>query len=326
MTINFQPGEGATFIDEVPQRLRKFELLLDGTTVGGYQGQWGILLHQHVIIGNYVYHELYMDAVKDTVINFSSTLSQPLLIIILTGNIKLSYPEGSLLLSAGRVHLVSFPTAVNYSISLCKDQKCQTIIIQPDPALLEILAGYHCRLKELLSADRHLQLLPYSLYNKTIKSEINKMKSCTLTGQMWQIYQENRLSDLLITYMKLTSSSQRLYQRQIEIHRHQISQLIERIDASPHENINVEEQANLMGITQRALQHGFKEQVGETVPHYVINRRILKAQELLMQTNDPISTVSLEVGYTDPAFFNRVFKSLSGVTPGRYRSDNKSSD
>jgi AraC-like DNA-binding protein len=47
--------------------------------------------------------------------------------------------------------------------------------------------------------------------------------------------------------------------------------------------------------------------------------RIEEAKRLLETTGDAIDTIVEAVGYDDPASFRRLFKRLTGVTPGRYR-------
>jgi AraC-like DNA-binding protein len=46
-----------------------------------------------------------------------------------------------------------------------------------------------------------------------------------------------------------------------------------------------------------------------------------KAKQLLVATMHTITDIALEVGYSDPSYFIRIFKQTEGVTPGRYRSD-----
>ena len=47
--------------------------------------------------------------------------------------------------------------------------------------------------------------------------------------------------------------------------------------------------------------------------------RVEQAKRLLETSDDPIEEISWAVGYEDPASFRRLFKRLTGVTPGAYR-------
>jgi transcriptional regulator GlxA family with amidase domain len=52
---------------------------------------------------------------------------------------------------------------------------------------------------------------------------------------------------------------------------------------------------------------------------YMQSLRIEEAKQILESTDDAIDTIVPEVGYDDPASFRRLFKRLTGVTPGKYR-------
>jgi transcriptional regulator GlxA family with amidase domain len=52
----------------------------------------------------------------------------------------------------------------------------------------------------------------------------------------------------------------------------------------------------------------------------VQNLRIGEAKRILETTNHPFEDIAAEVGYENPAFFRRLFKRCTGLTPGQYRS------
>ena len=52
---------------------------------------------------------------------------------------------------------------------------------------------------------------------------------------------------------------------------------------------------------------------------YVLMTRVDVAKKRLRESAAPIGTIALEVGFRSQSQFNRVFKKLAGVTPGRYR-------
>lgn len=57
---------------------------------------------------------------------------------------------------------------------------------------------------------------------------------------------------------------------------------------------------------------------------YISDYRINKAKELLRDTNIKISGVAEKVGFSDAAYFYRVFKKSVGVTPAQYRVTHRS--
>jgi AraC-like DNA-binding protein len=52
---------------------------------------------------------------------------------------------------------------------------------------------------------------------------------------------------------------------------------------------------------------------------YIQQLRVQEAKRRLERTEEAIDEISWKVGYEDPAFFRRLFKRLTGITPGAYR-------
>ena len=72
-------------------------------------------------------------------------------------------------------------------------------------------------------------------------------------------------------------------------------------------------------VPERSLKRRFKAATGSTLIEYLQNLRIEEAKRLLELGELPIDEVSAEVGYLDISFFRRLFKRLTGLTPGKYR-------
>lgn len=78
--------------------------------------------------------------------------------------------------------------------------------------------------------------------------------------------------------------------------------------------------AGLVYLTPSYLSKRFKSETGMTITDYLIEVRIKKAKQLLRQANDlKIHEVGSVVGYPDPAYFNKLFKRMVGVTPNEYK-------
>ena len=73
------------------------------------------------------------------------------------------------------------------------------------------------------------------------------------------------------------------------------------------------------GIPERSLKRRFKAATGTTLIEYTQNLRIEEAKRLLEAGQMPIDDISIESGYEDASFFRRLFKRLTGLTPGQYR-------
>ena len=81
----------------------------------------------------------------------------------------------------------------------------------------------------------------------------------------------------------------------------------------------VAQMAARSGLTSRTFKRRFKAATGFAPLDYVQMLRIEEAKQMLETTEDPIEAIARQVGYEDPTSFRRLFKRVSGVTPGRYR-------
>ena len=84
--------------------------------------------------------------------------------------------------------------------------------------------------------------------------------------------------------------------------------------------------ATLASVAHMSLPHYFalfKQRVGRTPIDYFIKLRIEQARHLLAETSWSIKEVAAALGYEDPLYFSRVFKSVTRATPSEYRHKRK---
>lgn len=75
----------------------------------------------------------------------------------------------------------------------------------------------------------------------------------------------------------------------------------------------------LAGIPERTLKRRFKAATGTSIIEYLQNLRVEEAKGLLEASDLAVDEISYEAGYSDPSFFRRLFKRLTGLSPSNYR-------
>ena len=65
---------------------------------------------------------------------------------------------------------------------------------------------------------------------------------------------------------------------------------------------------------------------GKSLPQLLNEKRVEEAKKLLAETDAPTSVVAGEVGFNSTASFNRVFRALTGFSPGSYRKQKDSAN
>ncbi|HLV67178.1 MAG TPA: helix-turn-helix domain-containing protein [Polyangiaceae bacterium] len=81
----------------------------------------------------------------------------------------------------------------------------------------------------------------------------------------------------------------------------------------------VEEMIKHSRLAERTFKRRFVAATGIPPLEYVQRLRIEHAKRRLERTDAPIEKISWQVGYEDPAFFRRLFKRVTGMSPGAYR-------
>ena len=91
------------------------------------------------------------------------------------------------------------------------------------------------------------------------------------------------------------------------------------LEANFRENDVVRRLIDTLGMPARTIKRRFKQATGSTLIERVQNLRIEEAKLQLETTRASIDDISAAVGYEDAAFFRRLFKRLTGLSPSHYR-------
>ena len=88
-------------------------------------------------------------------------------------------------------------------------------------------------------------------------------------------------------------------------------------------DLKIDDIAEAMGMSRSVLYAKIKQSVSMTPIDFVRHIRIMRASELLLQTDDTLASISFEVGFSDPKYFSKVFKKEMGIVPSEYRERTK---
>ncbi|WP_432666533.1 PocR ligand-binding domain-containing protein [Wukongibacter baidiensis] len=83
--------------------------------------------------------------------------------------------------------------------------------------------------------------------------------------------------------------------------------------------ITLEEVAKYVHLSPTYFSKIFKAEMKTNFKDYLNKIRIDKSKSLLLDKSISITDISQLVGFTDQSYYSKVFKKVSGVTPGKYR-------
>ena len=100
----------------------------------------------------------------------------------------------------------------------------------------------------------------------------------------------------------------------------EVAHAVEFIRAHGFEPINISDVLARVNISRVTLERRFRQVTGETPHAYLIQQRIRRAQELLMQDPAPsLQEVGRQCGLLDRRRLNQVFRQATGVSPTAWR-------
>ena len=90
------------------------------------------------------------------------------------------------------------------------------------------------------------------------------------------------------------------------------------IEAHFTEHITVSHLAHKFFVSESSISHQFKQKMGISIYHYVTQRRLIGAKNLIQQ-GVPLEHIAPRVGFSDYSSFYRAFKQEYGISPRQYR-------
>ena len=91
------------------------------------------------------------------------------------------------------------------------------------------------------------------------------------------------------------------------------------VDVHLGESIDLPMLAAVAGLSLHHFARQFKQSAGVTPHHYLTQKRLQRAQEMLAQTNLPLSEIAYAAGFSDQSHLARHFRHMLGTTPREFR-------
>ena len=86
------------------------------------------------------------------------------------------------------------------------------------------------------------------------------------------------------------------------------------------EKITLAEIAKAAGVSERESTRCFKKNIGQSPMEYLIQYRLNQSKKLLSETGMTITDICQQCGFSDSAYFGKVFRKSYGITPSEYRT------
>lgn len=108
-------------------------------------------------------------------------------------------------------------------------------------------------------------------------------------------------------------------QSKIEMEDNRIAKTVLYIRKHLNEAIELEKLAEISCLSKDHFIRLFKKELGTTPLQYINQKKIEKAQLLLITEELTVKEIAFQLAFDDYSYFNRLFKKTTGVTPQEYR-------
>ncbi|MFB9080118.1 helix-turn-helix domain-containing protein [Flavobacterium procerum] len=95
------------------------------------------------------------------------------------------------------------------------------------------------------------------------------------------------------------------------------------VDIHYKQKHSVADYAGLLNIAPKTISNKFHKLNLENPNEMIKNRIILEAKRLMLYSDLSIKEIAYELGYEDPAYFNRIFTQKAGKTPAVFKKEIK---
>ena len=177
-------------------------------------------------------------------------------------------------------------------------------IILPEGALADRI----CEIPDFVKTDKYQQYL--NLYKK-----MHKYYNTSLEKD--EIILHSIIFELI--YLLIEDSEKLSFRQKTKSNNHAI---IEKVIDYIHDNLTsdltLENMAKLAGFSPVYFHNCFKASTGLTLHAYVEQERIKKAAAMLVATNDSLTEIAYNCGFSSQSYFSYAFKRKMKVTPREY--------
>ena len=86
-----------------------------------------------------------------------------------------------------------------------------------------------------------------------------------------------------------------------------------------HDTIRIDDVASHVGLSRSCLTKRFHSEIGMSINDYITQAKIRDAKRLLRYSDRTYGEIAAVLAFSSQAYFQTVFKKVTGLTPGEYR-------
>ena len=226
--------------------------------------------------------------------------------------------EESLLVKKDEAVLMKCGSYLSQMVSTAADRRYAAVAVHFYPEVLKKVYGNEVPafLKENRGFDRNMVRVEASiLVQKYIESLLFYFENPQLVSEDILILKLKEIILLLIQ----TENAPHVLEVLSNLFNPREYSFKEVIDAHIFSTVTVSELADLTHLSLSSFKREFARLYDDSPARYFRRKRLEKAQALLAVSNESIGDIAFECGFSDMAYFSKIFKSHTGFSPSAFR-------
>jgi len=150
-----------------------------------------------------------------------------------------------------------------------------------------------------------------------------KLKDLSIAGgqQMIRTYLEQLL--ILLLRHECNTSDTNVFSSKETMMEHVAEEMLKKLDSYAYKRISVDKFCKEMKYSKAYLSKIFKHNYSCSISTYMTKVKINEAKKLIREHNHNFSEISDMLMFSNPLYFSRVFKKITGMSPTEYKNSVK---
>jgi len=132
----------------------------------------------------------------------------------------------------------------------------------------------------------------------------------------------NTFSDIWLILMRELENTEHDAMQMNPVNQERIQSMLAYIHQHYAEKITLDQVAQAALISKRECLRCFQSCIQKTPIEYLLDYRVRVAEKLLRTTSLSVTQIALQTGFSNSAYFTKMFREHSGLSPSQYRKQN----
>lgn len=173
--------------------------------------------------------------------------------------------------------------------------------------------------------DKRIEIIPLRGANTGQKEILKKLRKLALlqAEKDTEFQTRNLLSEIWLLLSEEIRGMEFDEPKINPASRSRIQEMLSFIHENYERKITLEEMAASASVSKRECIRCFQECIHKTPFEYLTDYRVERAEKLLRTTGQTVTEIALAAGFSNGAYFGKVFRNYTGKTPGQFRKENR---